>query len=78
MGKYHITINNKNDENTIITKIEHIIEDLNHIYDESDNIEKDLEERYKDEIDNLKTFCHDINLREKCFTSRKSKNINVI
>jgi hypothetical protein len=38
-----IESNNKNDEDIIITQIEHIIEYLNNSSDESDNIEKVLE-----------------------------------
>jgi hypothetical protein len=60
----------KKDEETIITQIEYILEYLNHTDDESDNIEKELEEKYKDEIDNLK-ISHYINLLDKCFTTMK-------
>jgi hypothetical protein len=68
-----IEINNKDQEETIITQIEYIIQYLNNRDDEiDDNIEKELEEKYKDEIDNLKTS-HDINLLDKCFTKYKSK-----
>jgi hypothetical protein len=68
-----IEINNKNQEDTIINQIECIIEYLNNsIDDNSDNIEKELEEKYKEEIDNLK-IAHDSNLLDKCFTTMKTK-----
>jgi hypothetical protein len=74
-----IECNNKEDKDTIITQIEYILEYLNNTEVESDNIEKELEEKYKDEIDNLKVF-HDTNLLYKCFTTMKTKmeKINVI
>jgi ABC-type transporter Mla subunit MlaD len=66
-----IEINNKDQEETIINQIEYIIKYLNNrddeIDDNSDNI-KELEEKYKEDIDNLKTFSHGINLLDKCFT----------
>jgi hypothetical protein len=52
----NVNINNKDQEETIITQIEYIIEYLNHNNDDedSDNIEKELKEKYKEDIDNLK------------------------
>jgi hypothetical protein len=69
-----IECNNKDDEETILTQIEYILEYLNNSDDEieSDNIEKELEEKNKDEIDNLK-IAHDCNLLDKCFTVMKTK-----
>jgi hypothetical protein len=56
----------------LITQIEYIIGYLNNCDDESDYIEKELEEKYKDEIDNLKTYSHDFILLDKCFTTMKT------
>jgi hypothetical protein len=69
----HIEINNKDQKETISTQIEYILEYLNNNSDEDDNIEKELEERYKDEIDNLKTYSLDFNLLDKCFKTMKTK-----
>jgi hypothetical protein len=49
-----IEINNKNDEDIIITQIEHIIEYLNYLDYESDIIEKELEENIKKRLIILK------------------------
>jgi hypothetical protein len=38
-----------------------------------DNIEKELEEKYKNEINNLKPGHHDFQLLDKCFTTMKTK-----
>jgi transcription termination factor NusB len=74
MINHNIEINNKDQIETIINQIEYILEYLNSsidkIDDNSDNIEKELEEKYKDEIDNLKT-CHNAILLDKCFTTMK-------
>jgi hypothetical protein len=57
-----------------ITKIEYIIEYLNNsINENSDKIEKELEEKYKDEIDNLKTYIPDNKLLDICSTAMKTK-----
>jgi hypothetical protein len=74
-----IEINNKDQEDTIISHIEYILEYLNNIEVESENIEKKLEEKYKEEIYNLKET-HDCNLLDKCFTTMKTKmeKINLI
>jgi hypothetical protein len=69
-----IEINNKNQEETIINQIEYIIEYLNNrdCEIESDNIEKELEEKHKDTFEYLKET-HGFNLLDKCFTTMKSK-----
>jgi hypothetical protein len=65
----HIEIIDENHVDISITQIEYIIEYLNNSSDDSENIEKELEEKYKEEINNLNTF-HDINLLDKCFTTK--------
>jgi hypothetical protein len=67
-----IEINHKDQEDTIINQIEYIIEYLNSSNDNSNTIEKELEEKHKDTFDYLKET-HDINLLDKCFTTMKSK-----
>jgi hypothetical protein len=57
----------------IITQIEYILEYLNNTDDDSFNIEKELEEKDKDEIDNLKKYSHYFKLLDKCFTTMKTK-----
>jgi hypothetical protein len=73
----HIEINNKEDKDIFITQIEYIIE---YFKNEDDNMEKELEERYKNKIDNLKMYSHNFKLLDKCITTMKTKmkNKNVI
>jgi hypothetical protein len=73
-----IEINTKDKEDIIITHIEHFLEYLNQTSDESDNIEKELEEKYKEEIDNLKAYTHNFHLLDKCFTTMKTKKTYLI
>jgi hypothetical protein len=70
-----IEINNKDQEDIIINQIEYILEYLNNSIDDIDNsdtIEKELEEKHKDGIEYLKEN-HDFNLLNKTFTTMKLK-----